>query len=112
MTRKGVIYLGDREPPLGTSQAPFFTIHFLLDFHLVICYNLIVCIFKDLLTGVFDFFTIPRVARRGGKVPPRCRAQNPNAGIDRDLYTPLENGLEFAHQTAKQTIAEYFKTPV
>ena len=33
----------------------------------------------------------------------------PSAKIDRDCYSLVENGIEYAHQMAKETIAQYFK---
>lgn len=29
--------------------------------------------------------------------------------VDHDLYTPLERGLEYAKQTAEQTLKQYFQ---
>lgn len=37
-----------------------------------------------------------------------CRPTNRSAEIDRDCYSPIEDGLEGAHKTAEFVIGEYF----
>lgn len=40
-----------------------------------------------------------------------CKRQAKHPTIDRDCYSQVENGIEYAHEMAKETIAEYFIAP-
>ena len=40
-----------------------------------------------------------------------CKAKKPNAQIDRDCYSQIENGIEYAHEMARDTIREHFVLP-
>ena len=40
-----------------------------------------------------------------------CKAKNPNAKIDRECYSQTENGIDYAHEMARETIAQYFIKP-
>ena len=37
-----------------------------------------------------------------------CRPTNPSAQIDRDCYSPIEQGLDYAHEMARDMIEKYF----
>ena len=40
-----------------------------------------------------------------------CKAKRPQDHIDRDCYSQMENGIEYAHEMARETIAQYFIKP-